>query len=295
MRAFLLIGALVAPLSAFGYPIAISTRAADGTRGKQVFLDPAALSLENRELADPQYAGAKKWYRGVLLEALFEKAPPAAGADLALLHFQNGMLIPVRFRSADELKKLGVFLAVGIADRAPEQGGTFTEKFPPATRLDATGPERRPLTFDGSKVVASAAWHPMVEARATKTFNPWQFADTLVAIEYVRELAWYGQFDYGAATRAGLAVFKGRCQFCHGVQKVGASYGWDVAEPYPLYKHRAPKSLALHTRYRERDAAERGLMMPAFPEISIPEVEAIWKWFEAAGTTEQPRYSLTAP
>lgn len=294
MRTLLLISALAAPLAA-AFPVAVSTRGSDGARGKQVFLDPGALPLENRELADPQYAGAKKWYRGAPLEALFTKAPPTAGADLALLHFQNGMIIPVHFRSADEVKKLGAFVAVAIADKAPDQGGTLSERFPPATKPDGMGRDRRPLEFEGNKLVVPPGWHPMVAAKAAKTFNPWRFADSLVAVEYVRELAWYGQFDYGAPTAAGLAVFKGRCQFCHGVDKVGAGYGWDVAQPFPLYKHRNAKSLALHTRYRESDAAEKGLMMPAFPEITTPEVEAIWKWFEAAGTTEQPAYTLIKP
>lgn len=295
MRTLLAICALVAPVAALAFPVAVSTRGSDGLRGRPVFLEPGALPLENRELADPQYSGAKKWFRGVPLGVLFAKAPPTGGADLALLHFQNGMLIPVHFRSADELKKLDVFVAVAIADQAPDKGGAFSETFPPSSKPEAMGRDRRPLQFEGNKMVVPSGWHPMVAPKASKTFSPWRFADALVAVEYVRELAWYGQFDYGAPTAAGLAVFKGRCQFCHGVEKVGANYGWDIVQPLPIYKHRNAKSLALHTRYREGDAAEKGLMMPAFPEITTPEVEAVWKWFEAAGTLERPRYTLTNP
>jgi hypothetical protein len=296
MRALLLTAVLLAPGVGASFPVTVSTRGADGAPGPAALLDVAALTLEVRQLADPQYDGAKRWYRGAPLQAVFSKAPAGPGADLALLRFQNGVMIPVRFQRRDELAKLDVFVAVEFADAAPDKGGTFTSAFPPVHKPGPQAKEdRRPLKLEGNKLVVPAGWHPMVEPKAAKTFNPWRFADSLVAIEYVRELAWYGQFDYGPDTQAGLKLFRGRCQFCHGVRKVGANYGWDVAEPVALYKHRDAKSLALHARYREGDAAEKGLMMPAFPELSTAEVGVLWKWFEAAGTLPQPSYGLVRP
>ncbi|MBX7097721.1 MAG: hypothetical protein K1X89_08415 [Myxococcaceae bacterium] len=262
--------------------IAVWTHGTGPALPAKALLDLETLPSEVKELADPQYDGERRWYRGVALQAVLERTPPGPGVDLALLHFQNGMVIPVPFQDPAVLKKLGVFVALATSYGAPDSG--FVDTFEPAAKPGAQKTDRRPLRFDGNKLVVSSAWHPMVTAKASATFNPWRFADSLVAIEYVDEAAWYGQFEVSQATRAGAASFRGRCQFCHGARKVGAGYGWDFVEPYPLYKHRQSGSLLLHTKYRELDAAERGLMMPAFAEITAPEVEGLWQWLEAIGT-----------
>lgn len=285
----LLAAALV---SASPSAIAVWTHPTGPELAPREWVDLAALPSEVRQLADPQYEGAKRWYRGVALQAVLERTPPGPGVDLALLHFQNEMLIPVPFNAPEVMKRLGVFVALATAERP--DAGSFSPSFEPAAKPGAAATDRRPLRFEGNKLVVPSAWHPMVAAKASGTFNPWRFADSLVAIEYVDAAAWYGQFERSAATRAGSDAFRGRCQFCHGARKVGASYGWDFVEPYPLFKHRRPDSLLLHTRYRELDAAERGLMMPAFPELTAAEVDALWLWLEAVGTQGVRPY-LPAP
>lgn len=262
--------------------VAVWTHATGPGLPAKTLVELSSFPSEVKELADPQYDGARRWYRGVALQTVLERTPPGPGVDLALLHFQNGMVIPVPFQDPEVMKKLGVFVALETAHDGPDAG--FVGTFEPAAKPGAQKTDRRPLRFDGNKLVVPSAWHPMVTAKASATFNPWRFADSLVAIEYVDEAAWYGQFDLSAATRAGAASFRGRCQFCHGARKVGASYGWDFVEPYPIFKHRQPGSLLLHTKYRELDAAERGLMMPAFAEITAPEVDGLWQWLEAIGT-----------
>src|SRR6476620_7351396 len=61
------------------------------------------------------------------------------------------------------------------------------------------------------------------------------------------------------------------CQFCHGVHKVGAKFGWDFVEPTPIWSlHKPPKNLFLHIAYKPLDAAERVLMMPAVATKPLP-------------------------
>ena len=288
MRSLLLAVLLSAPAAAA--PVEVWTRPAAGPP-KKALVDPARLEASPVQLQDPHYGAARRWYRAAPLEAVFKLAPPAPPADLALLRFQNGMLVPVRTRDAAELAKLKAWVAVATSDRDPEKGGVWTAEFPPAPRAGAEERDRNPLRFEGHKLVVESGWHPMVPAAAAKGFNPWVFADTLVGIEYVEEAAWYAQFEPAdPAAKAGAAVFRGRCQYCHGVSTVGANYGWDFIEPYPMFKHRRASSLSMHLRYREQDAPEKGLMMPAFPEISKPETEAAWKWLEAMGTRGLKRY-----
>jgi mono/diheme cytochrome c family protein len=280
---------LAAP--AWAAPIEIWSRTAKGPTTR-VQLDPAKLEAKPMQLKDHQYGGAARWYKAAPLEALLKQSPPGPLIELALLRFENGMVIPVHFRDAEELRKLKAFVAVATADAAPDKGGTWSTDFAPAPRLNAEGGDAHPLKFAGHKLVVESAWHPMVAAGASKTFNPWAFADTLVGIEYVDEVAWYGQFEPDdAAAKAGAAVFRGRCQFCHGVKQIGASYGWDFVEPYPMFKHRNPSSLAMHLKHREQDAPRKGLMMPAFPEITKADTEAAWKWLEAMGTAGLKPYS----
>ena len=104
--------------------------------------------------------------------------------------------------------------------------------------------------------------------------------------------SWDAQFAAGDSAQhaEGQRVFLSRCQFCHGVKKVGATFGWDFVEPIPVSQHRSAKSLALHVRSREGDAPEAGLMMPALRDVTEVEVTAVWKWMEAIGKQGPRRY-----
>jgi mono/diheme cytochrome c family protein len=94
----------------------------------------------------------------------------------------------------------------------------------------------------------------------------------------------------------GLAVFQQSCQFCHGVRKVGAKFGWDFVDPTPIWSyHKPPKTLFLHVAYKPLDAAERGLMMPAMSFMSQDDAALLWQWLKAVATNPMAAYATAAP
>ena len=106
------------------------------------------------------------------------------------------------------------------------------------------------------------------------------------------------QFEVGGGdpVQRGQAVFQGSCQFCHGVHKVGAKFGWDFVEPAPIWSlHRPSKNLFLHVAYKPLDAAERGLMMPAMSFMSQDDAELLWHWLKAVASNALPPYAPAAP
>jgi mono/diheme cytochrome c family protein len=281
-----------AVLAAFGLAVlapsaraelALWVRAPEGKEPTVQKIAWESLSLVERELVDPQYGGRTARYRGVELQALLERFAPGKSEDTAVLHFDNGMRVPVPFRDAAAMSKLGIFVArqVELAGAGGEPR-RWTELFPPLGKAGAEQRDRRPITFHGNKLVVRTLWHPAVDPRAQPHFSPWQHVDSLAGIELVKKAAYDRQFRARAPAAArGQAVFAGRCEFCHGVRDVGATYGWDFASPVPLHKHRDAQNLVLHVRYRELDAPEKGLMMPSFPELTEKDVAALWTWMEA--------------
>ena len=59
---------------------------------------------------DVQYQ-AKLEMRGISLAALIDQYRPPAGVDLAILHFANGMAVPIPFRDAAVMSRLDPFIA----------------------------------------------------------------------------------------------------------------------------------------------------------------------------------------
>jgi len=148
--------------------------------------------------------------------------------------------------------------------------------------------------FSGNKIVVAVLWHPAVAAAAQPTFSPWRHTDTLTGIELVSSKAYYLQFAVGGDdfVPRGQAVFQQSCQFCHGVRKVGAKFGWDFVEPAPIWTvHRQPKNLFLHVAYKPLDAAERGLMMPAMRFMSQDDAALLWRWLKAVASNPTPAYA----
>lgn len=251
-------------------------------------VDLAKLPQEERTLKDVQL-GETKRYRGVPLAAVLQAAPPGADPDLVLLHFNNGMLVPVPFRDAAAMGKLDVFIATAVE---LEEGGkkAFTKDFPPLRKKGAESRDARPIFFDGNKVVVKTRWLPATGLDGDDAFSPWLHVDRLEGLEYVKADAWRKQFTFDAKLDKGLDVFLSRCAFCHGLRKVGADFGWDFVDPLPIASLRPPGALVLHARYREGDAPERGLMMPSIKEFSDADAKLLWKWLKAAGDTEPRPY-----
>lgn len=239
---------------------------------------------------DAQLGGVRA-FRGIPIAELIEGYGPDASSDLALLHFANGMVVPLPFRDAPVMARLAPFVARGMESyrRGPIRIGRF-----PALRKKDAYADARPIVFTGNKVVVSDLWHPSVGAAAQAAFSPWAHTDSLVGIELVSADGYYRQFDVGGSPEIarGLELFKESCQFCHGARKVGAAFGWDFVEPQPIFSYRrSAKNLFFHVAYQPYDAAERGLMMPALKSTSETEAALLWQWLRAIATKPMPHYA----
>lgn len=258
-------------------------------RGKVVRFAPTDLTVTEFTRADVQYDGAKRRYRGVPLTRLMEGLSPPAGTDLALLHFANGMLVPVS-TDPGKLKALDLWVAV---ETWSDTGKKWTKAFPQVASSGKPDLDHRPIKFAGNKVVSATRDHPMVAPATAVVFTPWRHVDSLTGIELVKSGPWYRQFYLGADTVTGLQVFKGSCQFCHGVRKIGARLGWDFVEPLPAADVRpSPTSLLFHIRYRSADAPLQGLMMPAIKSVTEAEAKALHAWMQALAKGHGEPYSL---
>jgi mono/diheme cytochrome c family protein len=256
---------------------------------RQTPLPISSFRMRTFERTDVQY-DKKVAFKGFPLTDVLERAKPPASADLALLRFSNGMVIPLPFRDAAAMKRLDAQVAVAIAvDGKPAP-------LPPVTRKVHEYVDVPTIAFAGNKVVVAESWHPMLGAD-TKGWSPWVNASSLAAVEFVVEAPYYAQFDVGNSepAHAGFALFKQNCQFCHGVHKIGAKLGWDFVEPAPLYTWRgSPRQLYMHVVFRQLDAPERKLMMPALKHMTEGDAANLWKWLEAVGTTPLRPYALAA-
>jgi mono/diheme cytochrome c family protein len=214
-------------------------------------------------------------YRGVSLRSLLDVVERNGRSDLVLLHFANGMAVPLPIDDLEVLKTLDPFVATEL-----QVAGLWITAFPMVTK-GPEGHDVRPLKFQANKLVVSTVAHPFTtKASQGDGFTPFKFADTLTGIEFVRAEEWYKQFDLGRTDgeKAGFVVFKSHCQFCHSVREVGGRYGIDFAKPAPVVDRIGVQGLYLHVRYRDRDAPEKGQMMPFFKDVTKDEVTALHAW-----------------
>lgn len=264
------------------------TVADDTPRARTQTVDLDTLPLVNATRFDAQYAQSRI-YRGISLELVLDRFPREPSLDLAILHFANGMAVPLPFRDAAAMKRLSPFLARGMAPQRnePIAIGQFPQLAKRFARADA-----RPISFAGNKIVVAGWWHPDVGDKVKPLFSPWSHVDTLVSVEFVESKAYYRQFDVDPDPRVqqGLALYRQACQFCHGARRVGARFGWDFVEPMPVYTYRKDANLLYHVSYRPLDAAERGLMMPALRFMTREQATNLWQWLRAIGTKEMPSY-----
>jgi len=239
---------------------------------------------------DAQY-GKYQWFDGVPLSALLARLKPPASVDLALLHFANGMAVPLPLGDKQMLDQLDPFIALRMRT-SPD--GPYQAEFPPLTRKAQNYVDVPATRFSGNKLVVARLWHPALGEKVQADFSPWALADSLVAVEFVQTAAYYKQFDVdpGAEARTGLTLFQQSCQFCHGARKVGAKFGWDFVEPTPLFTYRkGEKRLYYHVHYRRYDAVERGQNMPALKSMTKADAGNLWQWLKAIGTKPMPAYA----
>ncbi len=262
----------------------------DAPRERSQHVDLDKLPLVDMVRFDAQYGRAHP-YRGVALSAVLSRLGPAASLDLAILHFANGMAVPLPFRDAETMSRLDPFIArgMGVEAKDPIQVGAF----PSIPKQDARA-DARPIAFTGNKIVVADKWHPALSDKVQAAFSPWTHTDSLVSIEFAESKPYYRQFDVGADAKVqrGLALFQQSCQFCHGARQTGARFGWDFVEPMPMYTYRkAQMNLFYHVAYKPLDAAERGLMMPAMRFMTEDDAAAVWQWLRAVATKPMPAYT----
>jgi len=269
-------------------PIELSRRGAPPAQARQVAWEELGKGklIEERDLYDAQL-GATSTVRGVSLDRLVERARVATKSDAlsvrpdtALLHFVNGMVVPVPLYAQHE-----PMIDVFVAHERKRDDGTFVSAFAPLIFERSSWVEQRAIVFGDNKVVVSQLDHPLLPATTTR-FSPWSHVDSLRAVELVRAKDVHDALDVSpdADVRRGLAVFEQRCQYCHGVggrRGAGASFGWDFVEPIALSTWRDADSLLYHVKSRKLDGADRGLMMPAQPDVTAEEIRALWLWMEA--------------
>jgi len=273
--------------------IEVWTRAAGATGddepGRVTPLPISSFRMRPFERTDVQYE-KKLAFKGFPVSDIIQRAQPPAETDLAILHFANGMAIPLPFRDAAVMKRLDPMVAVALA------GEGKAGALPPVTRRVREYVDVPTVAFNGNKVVVADDWHPMTSADA-KDWSPWRNASSLAAVEFVVAAPYYAQFDVGKSepVQAGFALFKQNCQFCHGARKVGAKFGWDFVEPTPLFAWRgSSRQLYMHVAFRQLDAPERKLMMPALKHMTEADAGKLWKWLEAVGTTPLRPYAPPA-
>jgi mono/diheme cytochrome c family protein len=230
-------------------------------------------------------------YRGVQLAVILAAYKPPAGVDLALLRFRNGMIVPLPFRDARAMGRLDPFVALSMTAGPSGEAAPPPGKFPPINRRVEGYADIRQVTFLGNKLAVNDRWHPDVPDRVTGLFSPWMMVDSLEGIELVNGRAYYQQFNLDPAARPGFELFRQSCQFCHGVRKVGARFGWDYVEPIELYTHRKDgRRLFYHVRYRA-EGAGRGQLMPALRHVTEDEAAQLWEWMKAVATRAMPAYA----
>src|SRR5262249_22800008 len=140
----------VAPAAAGGFPLDLWTRSPSMQDGREaqrtrvVTVDLDRLPLTEGERADAQY-GSSPTYRYILVDDLIRRYAPPAQADLALLHFTNGMITPLPFRDRILMERLRPAIA-----RAIRIDGKWTNNLPEVRRNEIGFPDARPIRFQGN-------------------------------------------------------------------------------------------------------------------------------------------------
>lgn len=247
------------------------------------------LPQQKGQRNDAQY-GNPAYYRGVLLRDVIAQYAPQPQLDLMLLRFRNGMIVPLPFREDKAMNRLDPMIALGIST-TPE--GPYSADFPPITSQTEGYADVRRVAFSGNKLVVKDRWHPDVPESAQGGFTPWALPDSLIGVEFAESAAYYRQFLPSAEVRPGMELFRGSCQYCHGVRKVGATFGWDYAQPIEVHSYRSdPARLYYHIRYRVEYKATWN-QMPALKHITEEQAGTIWLWLKNVSTSPITRYTPT--
>lgn len=255
-------------------------------------VDLDGVPLEDVRQNDVQY-GAVRSFRGIRLNLLISRYAPPLTTDLAILHFANGMAVPVPFRDEHVMSKMNPLVARGVRPEDAGANAPATPEFPPAMRKVEGLPAPLPLPFKGNKLVVADRAHPQVPTFQQEAFSPWLLVDSLEAIEFVNSGSYWRQFDVNPTsrdTREGLAVFTRACNFCHGVRQMGAHLGRDFIEPAPIIDvKKTPIKLFIHMRAAA--GPSKNPLMPQLSQMDQDDARLLHMWLRAL--TEKPLVPYT--
>jgi hypothetical protein len=275
--------------STIGEHITLWTRAAglhsdgrDPGRIKPMDFDLTKHNMKVVKLADFQYGGRFE-YKAVKLLDVIESYHPKGETDRVLLHFKNGMIIPMPTSNGyADLKKNAAWIA--ISWRPIELDGHKAElwqnRFDDIGRIDERFRDPSPVTFGYNKLVMKSGWHPFV---SDEVFTPFRHADTLIGIEFVNGPAYDRQYvlDKNVEGRKGWQVYFERCQYCHALNKTGPTHGWDFLDPVPIYELKTPENLLYRVKYSFHNAMTMGMQMPRQESVDLQEVTDLWNWLKS--------------
>jgi biotin carboxyl carrier protein len=136
-------------------------------RSQAVNLD--ALPLVDSQRFDAQY-GASHAFRGIPLANVIASFAPDPALDVAILHFANGMAVPLPFRDAAVMKRLDPFIARGMETHAkgPVRAAFFTE----IRRKGSTEDPRSDRVLRQQARRRACCGNPAVAAAAQPAFSP---------------------------------------------------------------------------------------------------------------------------
>lgn len=263
---------------------------------KRIGLTTVAITDQKtlvKELFDFQY-DKDMIYKGVSLSGIISRYTPQKHDDTVILHFSNRMIFPMKL--SDRLKE-SILIATAYKKTPTSKNWSFD--FPNLEKKDTIRyyQDPNPTVFEGNKMAVplkkKSVYFKNKTGELVKRFSPWLHTASLIGVEFVNGEAYDRQFEVSQkpVVMNGLGVFKARCQYCHGVRGVGASFGWDFVEPIKISEKRGKKDLHLFVKYPKAEAFDKGLQMPNQIDLAAKDTEDLWEWINATGNLKIKKYA----
>lgn len=241
-------------------------------------VDLATLAPQLRQLrtqrvrvSDPVY-GREKAYEGYLLQDVVNVAfPRTSGAEPLELVFvcHDG------YQPALELRRLDARALLATRDLDAPSGATWE------------------MVKQGRAEVSPAPYYVVWRDAAGESVEvlPWPYG--VVALEMRTLTALAGSDAADPTVRAGAALFRRECIKCHSMSLVGGAVGPELNEPLNVTEYWQD---AVLRRYIPNPSAVRaGSRMPAFPQLTAADVDALMAYLAFAKTQRGADRASGAP
>jgi len=200
--------------------------------------------------------------RGIELGELIAQLGAPKGADTLVLHFANGMQVPVRLADKDLIQHL--FIAFEHGDPT----GAFVTTYP----LLAAPAIRCPKIVYTRENDPTALWRHTTQLTSVRLVN-WAALQALLA-QPSRQLP----------SVAGWKLYSRNCQPCHGMGGQGAQRGPDFISDLDAYRRVPPLAESdpsdqpsLHDKVKGRVGGD----MPTLDYISNSEIKELWRFLHS--------------